>query len=108
MVPIPSSSRGWNHSPLSEPYSALDTPRLFQVEVTNWRLDPGPWLEPIITLPGSALLEGFQRWPKCRAQRKRWEFQERFSSRTRLGRGIACPRASARGQRIVAYLPNSG
>src|SRR5829696_7897654 len=35
MVPIPSSSRGWNHSPLSEPYSALDTPRLFQVEVVS-------------------------------------------------------------------------
>jgi hypothetical protein len=35
MVPIPSSPRGRDHSPLSEPYSALDTPRLFQVEVIS-------------------------------------------------------------------------
>src|SRR5215211_1726280 len=35
MVPIPSSPRGWDHSPLSEAYSPLDTPRLFQVEVTS-------------------------------------------------------------------------
>src|SRR5512132_3348313 len=35
MVPIPSSPRGWDHSPLSEAYSPLDTPRLFQVEVAS-------------------------------------------------------------------------
>src|SRR5437867_3785868 len=35
MVPIPSSPRVWDHSPLSKHVSPLDTPRLFQVEVAS-------------------------------------------------------------------------
>jgi hypothetical protein len=35
MVSIPSSPRGWDHSPWSDAVSPLDTPRLFQVEVVN-------------------------------------------------------------------------
>ena len=42
MVPIPSSPRGWDHSPLSEACSRLDTPRLFQVEVASFAFDFRP------------------------------------------------------------------
>ena len=86
MVPIPSSPRGWDHSPLSEAYSPLDTPRLFQVEVTSDALEE--WHRhnlPTFTERMKSRLrnhceDGHQPWP---AKGRHTRYTAEISRRTR-------------------------